>query len=119
MLGLKLLLRGLVVVDQGKSCGTSSTKVGPETENRHLLGIGLVEGSKLLLKVDAGDVGTPGVDDIDDKLAAAEKTVGDELAGAQGNGGCVGLDEEGEQNQRRGPTCTTIVSPLTICKYGG
>jgi len=86
VLWLKLFLRRLVVVDQGKAGTPSTTKLCPEAKGDDTAFVGLVEGCEFLGQVCLGDVWTRGMEDIDDKLATGQETVGDEFAGAQGNG---------------------------------
>lgn len=86
VLGLKLLLRFLIIVDQTKTGRRTATELSLETENGHTLLVGLVKGSKLLRELRTRDVGASGVEDSEDKLSSVEETVGDELGGSQGDG---------------------------------
>lgn len=87
MLGLELLLRSLVIVDQGKACAASATKMRSESKGNDTAFVSLVEGGKLLGEVGFRDVGARRVENINDELAASQKTVGNELSCAEGNGG--------------------------------
>lgn len=86
VLGLKLLLRFLIIVDQTKTGRRTATELSLETENGHTLLVGLVKGSKLLRELRTRDVGAGGVEDSEDKLSSVEETVGDELGGSEGDG---------------------------------
>lgn len=90
--GLELLLGSLVVVDQGKASAPSTTKLRTETESHDTSLVGLVDGSELLGEVLLGYIGAAGVKHVKDKLTAGQEAVGDELARAQGYGGCIGLE---------------------------
>ena len=85
MLGLKLLLRLLVIVDQTEPGGPSTTKLGLEPESRDSALVSLVEGGELFVELGLGDGGSGGVEDVDDELTTVEETVGDELAGSHGD----------------------------------
>ena len=93
VLGLELLLGCLIVVDERKSGATSSTKVCPETEGDDTVLVRLVDARELLRDLALGDVWPRGVEDVNDELAAGQEPVGDEFAGANGNG-CRGVLEE-------------------------
>ena len=80
VLGLELLLRRLVVIDQRKTGAATSTKVCPEAEGNDTAGIGLVDARKLLGEIVLGDVRAVGVENVDDELAAGQQPVRDELA---------------------------------------
>jgi hypothetical protein len=86
VLRLKLFLRRLVVVDQGKAGTPSATELCPEPECDYAVLVSLVQGCELLREVCLGDVWTGRVQDVEDELAARQETVGDEFARAQGNG---------------------------------
>lgn len=60
--------------------------MGAHAEHEALLLGGLVHLAQLLLELAAGDVRASGVDHIQDHLPALQETVGDELAGPQGDG---------------------------------
>jgi hypothetical protein len=74
VLGLELLGRLQVVVDQSKAGGLSASESGTETEAEDNLLIDLVHLGELLAELILGDVGTSGVDDIHD-LFVVEKVV--------------------------------------------
>ena len=61
----------------------------PQAERHDALLVRLVDGSKALGELLLGDVGAGRVEDVNDELTASEKTVGDEFARAQGDGGVV------------------------------
>lgn len=88
--GLELFLRLLVVVDQRESGAPSTTKVRLEAKGDDTSLVGLVEGSELPREVVLGDIGSGGVEDVDDELTSGQETVGDEFACADGYWG-VGL----------------------------
>lgn len=84
------LLHGLGgVVDEGEAGGLAATELGSQTEDGDLVLLGLVEGAKLLAELILGDVGTVGVEDVNDHLLAAQQRVADELASSEGDGGVV------------------------------
>lgn len=58
-----------------------------ETEGNDAVLIGLVKSGELLGEVGFRDVGAGRMKDIDNELAAGEKTVGDELPRTESNGG--------------------------------
>ena len=78
--GLEALLGSLVVVDEGETSATASTKVCPETKGNDAGGVGLVDARKLFGEVGLGDVGAVGVENVDDELTACQQPVRDELA---------------------------------------
>lgn len=84
MLGLKFLLRSFVIVDQCEPSAPSSTKLCAETKSDDSCLVGFVEGGKLFRKLSFRDVRPSWMEDIEDKLATSQKTVGDELARSQG-----------------------------------
>lgn len=88
VLGLKLPLRLLVVVDQRKACAASTTELRPEAERNHARLFGLVDFGELLRELGLGDVCPRRVEDIHDELAASKETVGDEFARPDGDGCC-------------------------------
>lgn len=85
MLGLKLLLGLLVIVDQTESGRPSTSKLGLESESGDSALVSLVQGGELLVELGLGDGGSGGVEDVDDELSSVEETVGDELAGSDGD----------------------------------
>ena len=85
--GLELLLRGLVIVDEGKAGRTASTEDGLEAEADDAGGVGLVHGGELLRKLGPRDVGPVRVQDVKHELLAGKQPVGDELPSTEGNGG--------------------------------
>ena len=89
VLGLELLLRGLIVIDQAKACAPSTTEGGPEPESDDTGLVGLVDLREPVGEVRLGDVRAVGVEDIDDELAACQEAIRDKLAGADRYGGCV------------------------------
>ena len=86
VLGLKLLLALLVVVDEAKALGRAATELGLEAKDDDLLGLGLVERGELLRELLARHVGARGVEDGQDELLAVEQAVRDELGRAEGDG---------------------------------
>jgi hypothetical protein len=77
VLGLELLGRLQVVVDQSKASGLSTTESGAETEAEDDLLVDLVHLGELLAELILGDVGTSGVDDIHDLREAGKLQVED------------------------------------------
>ena len=94
MLGLKLPLRLLVVVDETETLRDTTTELGLETEDGDTLLVGLVESGELLTELGTRDVGAGGVEDSEDELLPVQEAVGDELRSAKSNGavGVLGLD---------------------------
>lgn len=86
MLGLKLLLRVLIIVDQTETGRRTATELGLKTEDDDTILVGLVKGTKFLRELRTRDVGASGVEDSEDKLSSVEETVGDELGGSEGDG---------------------------------
>lgn len=86
VLGLKLLLRVLVVVDQAETLAGTTTKLGLHAENDDPLLLGLVQGGELVAELIPGQVGSGRVEDSEDKLLSVEQSVRDELGGSDGNG---------------------------------
>ena len=87
---LKLLLRRLVVVDQRESRAPSSTKLCAEAKGNNAILVGLVQSRKLLLELSLGNIGAGWMENVNDELTACKQAVGNEMAGAQGNG-CVAV----------------------------
>jgi hypothetical protein len=85
VLGLKLLLGLLVIVDQTEPGRPSTSKLGLESESGDSALVSLVQGGELLVELGLGDGGSGGVEDVDDELSSVEETVGDELAGSDGD----------------------------------
>lgn len=75
------------VVDESESSRSTTTELGLHTEYDDLLLVCLVEAGELLGELSPGNVWPRWVNDIEDKLPSLQKAVGDELAGAQGDGG--------------------------------
>lgn len=73
-----------------------------ETEEDDTVLVRLVQGSKLLLEVGFGNVGAGRMEDIEDKLAARQKTVCDEFACTQGDG-CRAISLEDLSEVHRTP----------------
>ena len=67
VLGLELLLRSLIVVDQAKACAPSTTKRRPETEGDDTLLVGLVDRRKPFRELSLGDISAVGVEDVEDE----------------------------------------------------
>ena len=88
--GLKLFLRLLVVVNQRESGAPPTTEMRLETECNDTSLVGLVEGGELLRELAPGNIGSGGVEDVNDELTSGQETVGDEFARADGHWG-VGL----------------------------
>ena len=73
VLGLELAEGVLVVVDEAEAGGLSATELGLEAEHDGELGIGLVHTADNLGELVLGNIGTAGVDDIDDHLFFEEE----------------------------------------------
>jgi len=86
VVGLKLLQRLWRIVHERESGRLSTTILRLQTENVDLVLVGLVHFGELASEFILGDVGTVGVEDIDDHLLAAEEGVANKLACSQGNG---------------------------------
>lgn len=66
--------------------------------------VSLVQGSKLFLEIGFGNVGAGRVEDIEDELAAREKTVGDEFTRTQCDGcRAISLEDVSEDRRTSGP----------------
>ena len=85
MLGLKLLLTLLIIVNQPKPSRPATSKLGLESKSANSALVSLVQGSELFVELGFADGGSGGVEDVDDELASVEETVGDELAGSDGD----------------------------------
>jgi hypothetical protein len=84
------LLHGLGgVIDESEAGGLATTELGSETEDGDLVLLGLVERTELLTELLLGDVGTVGVEDVNDHLLTAQQRVADELASSEGDGRVV------------------------------
>lgn len=86
MLGLKLLLTLLIVVNQSKALRDTTTEFGLEAEDGYTVLVGLVESSELLSNLNPRDVGSGRVEDGEDKLFTVKEPVGDEFGGTDGDG---------------------------------
>lgn len=86
MLGLKLLLALLVVVNHTETLAGSTSELGLQAEDDNSGLLSLVEGGELLGQLIPGQVGSGGVEDGEDELLAVEQSVRDELGRSQGNG---------------------------------
>ena len=80
---LKLLQVGFRVINQGESSRFPTTKLSAETECLDSLLGSFVERCKTGADFIFGEIGFGGVENVDDKLFAVEKTVCDEFAGAE------------------------------------
>jgi hypothetical protein len=85
VLGLKLLLRLLVIINQPKPSGPPTSKLGLESKRADSALVGLVQAGELFVELGFADGGSGGVEDVDDELSSVEETVGDELAGSDGD----------------------------------
>ena len=92
VLGLKLLLALLVVVDHTETLRRSTSELGLQAEDDNSGLLGLVERSELLGQLISGQVGSGRVEDRKDELFTVEESVGDELGGSEGDwaGGILG-----------------------------
>lgn len=81
--GLELSLRSFIIVNQSETSAPSTTKVGPEAEGDYAVFVRFVHGGELLSKFVFRDIWAGRVEDIENKLAACEKAIGDEFASAQ------------------------------------
>ena len=68
VLGLELAEGVFVVVDEAEAGGLATTELGAEAEHDGELGIGLVHAANNLGELVLGNIGTAGVDDIDNHL---------------------------------------------------
>lgn len=82
--GLKL--EGIFgIVDEGESSRLSTSKGGPESKDDDEVLFNLVHGCEFGAEFVTGDVGSGRVQDVYDHLLALEQTVGEKLAGADGD----------------------------------
>jgi len=86
IMGLKLLQRLWRIVHERETSCLSTTILCLQAENVDLVLVGLVHFGELASEFLLGDVGTVGVEDIDDHLLAAQERVANELASSQRNG---------------------------------
>ena len=68
VLGLELAEGVFVVVDEAEAGGLAATELGAEAEHDGELSIGLVHAANNLGELVLGNIGTAGVDDIDNHL---------------------------------------------------
>ena len=73
VLGLELDHGLLIVVDEAKSGGTSSSKLGAESKEDAKLGVGLVHASNNFLELRLRDSGTSRMDDVNNHLGFNEE----------------------------------------------
>jgi len=73
------------VVDQSETRALATTVLCPETENADLVLVGFVEFGEFASEFVLGDIGSVGVEDINDHLSSAEQLISNELARAQCN----------------------------------
>jgi hypothetical protein len=85
VLGLKLLLRCLIVVNQSKSSASPSTESSAESKRYYSLLVGLIHRSELFGQLLLRNVGTSRMKNIENKLATGEETVGNEFPCAESN----------------------------------
>merc|ERR1712000_14943 len=69
----------------GETRGFAATVLRPHAEDVDLVFVGFVNFGELRAQVILGHVRAVGVQDVNDHLLAREKSVGDELAGSDGN----------------------------------
>lgn len=74
-MGLELLEGLGGIVDEGEAGGLAATELGAQTEDLHLLLLGLVQGADLLTELLLGDVGAAGVEDVTAENAQSAKRV--------------------------------------------
>jgi hypothetical protein len=86
VLGLKLLLRFLIIVDQTETLGGSTSELGLQAKDNNPLLLGLVQSGELVAELISGQVGSSGVKDGNDELLSVEQSVGDELGSSDSNG---------------------------------
>jgi hypothetical protein len=86
VLGLKLLLRFLIIVDQTETLGGSTSELGLQAKDNNPLLLGLVQSGELVAELISGQVGSSGVEDGNDELLSVEQSVGDELGSSDSNG---------------------------------
>jgi len=80
IMGLELLQRLRRIIDERETSSLSTTELCLQTKDVDLLFAGLVEFGKLGSEFILCDVGTVGMEDINDHLFAAEERVANELA---------------------------------------
>lgn len=96
MFGLKFLLRGLVVIDQSKSCAFATTILCLIMEYDHTLRVCLIKSCELLREIGLGHIGAVRMKNVDNKLTARQQTVCDKLACSQGDRCSVSLKQLNE-----------------------
>jgi len=101
VLGLKLFLRSLIIVDQSKACAPSTTEMCPEAERNDTVFVRFVDRGELLRKLSLGDIWPGRVEDVDHELFTGQETVGNEFSCADGYW-CVVSHLEGSVVDRGG-----------------
>lgn len=86
VLGLKLLLALLVIVDQTETLRRSTSKLGLQAKNDDSLPVRLVQAGQLFAELRSRQVGSGGVEDGEDELFSVEESVGDELGSSESDG---------------------------------
>lgn len=128
MLGLKLLLALLVVVNHTETLRRSTTELGLQAENNDSCLLSLVQRGELLSELISGQVGAGGVENSEDKLLAVKQSVGDELGGSEGDwaGGILRLVEhfaplpptQPQHHASLNPTAVSLSSILYVFFVG-
>lgn len=72
-------------VDQAEAGRLATTEGSSETEDRHGVLLSLVDLGQLVSQLILGDVGSVGVDDVDDELSSGQQGVRDNLSGSDSN----------------------------------
>lgn len=74
------------LIHQTETGGLSTTEVGSESEDGDGVFVGLVQFGQSLSQLVLGDIGSVGVQDVDDELSSGQQWVGDNLSSSDSNG---------------------------------
>lgn len=83
--GLELLSSINRVVNETETSGLTTTVLGLQTKNGDGVLLSAVDRSKLLTELILGDVGTVGVQDVNNELTTSKKRVSDKLSSTDGH----------------------------------
>ena len=74
------------LIHQTETGGLSTTEVGSESEDGDGVFVGLVQFGQSRSQLVLGDIGSVGVQDVDDELSSGQQWVGDNLSSSDSNG---------------------------------
>lgn len=79
VLGLKLLLRSLIIINKTEPCRGTTTKFSLHSENNHSFLVRLIQTCEFLAQFGSRDIGSGWVKDGEDELFTVQESVGDEF----------------------------------------